>query len=432
MIEKTRYIPDGKKQLKELPILHYLDADYVYYPVTSQRCPDGVTCVRGGQFVKVGEVVGTRKGAFFEQPMHATVSGEVVGYEKHIDNSGKMVDCLIVKNDKKYELHESIKERSDEEIDALTKEDFIQIIKDAGLVGLGGSAFPTYIKLETKDPIDVVIANGVECEPNLIADYSLMMNNPREVIKGLIYAMKASGAKRGVIAIKKKYKEIEERLKFVLQEFTDYDIKVATVGNFYPQGWELAMIKNALGIKIPQGELLSKYGVLNFNVSTLQSIYNAVKKDIPVLERLFTISGDGVENKSFRARIGTLVSDLIEIAGGYKDEHLPKVMILGGPMMGTNIQQDDIVMTHTTTSLIVLNDVQEKEEPCIHCASCVYSCPVQIQPTQIMNAYKTRDKEILKTLEVSKCIECGLCSYVCPSKIHLTEYMRLGKKFAAK
>lgn len=432
MIEKTRYIPDGKKQLKELPILHYLDADYVYYPVTSQRCPDGVTCVRGGQFVKVGEVVGTRKGAFFEQPMHATVSGEVVGYEKHIDNSGKMVDCLIVKNDKKYELHESIKERSDEEIDALTKEDFIQIIKDAGLVGLGGSAFPTYIKLDTKDPIDVVIANGVECEPNLIADYSLMMNNPREVIKGLIYAMKASGAKRGVIAIKKKYKEIEERLKFVLQEFTDFDIKVATVGNFYPQGWELAMIKNALGIKIPQGELLSKYGVLNFNVSTLQSIYNAVKKDIPVLERLFTISGDGVENKSFRARIGTLVSDLIEIAGGYKNEELPKVMILGGPMMGTNILQDDVVMTHTTTSLIVLNEEKQKEEPCIHCASCVYSCPVQIQPVQIMNAYKTRDKEMLKTLEVTKCIECGLCSFVCPSKIHLTETMRLAKRFAQK
>lgn len=432
MIAKTKYIPDGKKELKELPILHYLDADYVYYPVTSARCPEGETCVRGGQFVKVGEVVGTRKGAFFEQPMHATVSGEVVGYEKHIDNSGKVVDCLIVKNDKKYEFHASIIERTDEEINALTKNDYIQIVKEAGLVGLGGSAFPTYIKLETNDQIEVVIANGVECEPNLIADYSVMMNNPREVIRGLIFAMKASGAKRGVIAIKKKYKEIEERLKFVLQEFTEHDIKVVTVGNYYPQGWEIAMIKNALDIKIPQGELLSKYGVLNFNVSTLQSIYNAVKKRLPVLERLFTISGDGVENKSFRARIGTLVSDLVQLAGGYKDETAAKVMILGGPMMGTNILRDDIVMTHTTTSLIVMNEKQEKEEPCVHCASCVYSCPVEIQPVQIMNAWKIRDKDTLKLLEVNKCIECGLCSYVCPSKIHLTEYMRNGKRFASK
>jgi electron transport complex protein RnfC len=432
MIAKTKNIPDGKKALKELPILHYLDADYVYYPVTSARCPEGETCVRGGQFVKVGEIVGTRKGAFFEQPMHSTVSGEVVGYEKHIDQSGKVVDCLIVKNDKKYEFHDSIIERSEEEIDKLTKEEYIQIVKDAGLVGLGGSAFPSYIKLETKDTINVVIANGVECEPNLIADYSLMMNNPREIIKGLIYAMKASGAPKGIIAIKRKYKEIEERLKFALQEFTEYDIQVVKVGNYYPQGWELAMIKNALGIKIPQGELLSKYGVLNFNVSTLQSIYNAVKKRLPVLERLFTISGDGIHNKSFRARIGTLVTDLVELAGGYKEEETKKVMILGGPMMGTNILRDDIVMTHTTTSLIVMNEKIDKEEPCIHCASCVYSCPVEIQPVQIMNAYKLRDKETLKVLEVNKCIECGLCSFVCPSKIHLTEYMRSGKRFVNK
>lgn len=430
MIAKTKYIPDGKKELKELPIIHYLDAEYVYYPVTSARCPEGETCVIGGQFVKVGEVIGTRKGAFFEQPMHATVSGEVVGNEKHIDQSGKVVDCLIVKNDKKYTLHPSIVERSDEEINQLTKEDFIKIVKDAGLVGLGGSAFPTYIKLETNEPIDVVIANGVECEPNLISDYGLMMTDPRSVIEGLIYAMKASGAKRGVIAIKKKYSVIEERLNFCLHSFSDYDIKIIKVGNYYPQGWELAMIKNALGITIPQGELLSKYGVLNFNVSTLQSIYNAVKKRLPVLERLFTISGDGIHNKNFRARIGTLVTELISLAGGYKDIEQPKVMILGGPMMGTNIMRDDVVMTHTTTSLIVMNDLPIKEEACVHCASCVYSCPVEIQPVQIMNAYKVKDKDMLRTLEVNKCIECGLCSYVCPSKIHLTEYMRLGKRLA--
>ncbi|MDR4968165.1 MAG: RnfABCDGE type electron transport complex subunit C, partial [Acholeplasmataceae bacterium] len=380
MIAKTKYIPDGKKELKALPILHYLNADYLYYPVTSARCPEGETCVRGGQFVKVGEVIGTRKGTFFEQPMHSTVSGEVVGYEKHIDQSGKLVDCLIVKNDKKYELHESIVDRTEEEIDALTREDLVNIVKEAGLVGLGGSAFPTYIKLETEDPIDVVIANGVECEPNLIADYGVMMTDPRDVIRGLIYVMKATSAKKGIIAIKKKYTEIKERLEFTLQEFSQYDIKIVSVGNYYPQGWEIAMIKDALGIKIPQGELLSKYGVLNFNVSTLKSIHEAVKKRLPVLERLFTISGDGIVNKNFRARIGTLITDLIELAGGYIDNGKPKVMILGGPMMGTNITQDDVVMTHTTTSLIVLNEDPQTEEPCIRCASCVYSCPVKIQP----------------------------------------------------
>lgn len=432
MIARTKYLPDGKKHLKELPILHYLDAEYLYYPVTSARCPEGETCVIGGQFVKVGEVIGTRKGTFFEQPMHATISGEVVGYEKHIDQSGKLVDCLIIKNDKKYELHETIVDRTDEEIEALTKEDYIQIVKDAGLVGLGGSAFPSYIKLSTNDPIDVVIANGVECEPNLISDYGLMMTNPDMVIQGLIYSMKATGAKRGVIAIKKKYSELYERLSFKLNEFPNHNIEVINVGNYYPQGWELAMIKNALKINIPQGELLSKYGVLNFNVSTLSSIYMAVKKRLPVLERFITFSGDGIVNKTFRARIGTLMSELIEVAGGYVEVDKPKVMILGGPMMGMNINRDDVVMTHTTTSLIVLNEEVVKEEPCVHCASCVYSCPVDIQPVQIMNAWKVRDKDALKMLEVNKCIECGLCSFVCPSKIHLTEYMRNGKRFASK
>lgn len=430
MIAKTKYIPDGKKELKELPILHYLDAKYVYYPVTSARCPEGETCVIGGQFVKVGEVIGTRKGTFFEQPIHSTVSGEVVGYEKHIDQSGKVVDCLIVKNDKQYELHKDISDRTDEEIENFTKDDYVKIVKEAGLVGLGGSGFPTYIKLDTKDPIDIIIANGVECEPNLISDYNVMINHPEEVIQGLIYAIKASGAKTGIIAIKKKYKDIEQRFNFALREFSEYNIKVVTVGNYYPQGWEIEMIKSAIGTKIPQGELLSKYGILNFNVSTLQSIYAAVKKRMPVLERLFTISGDGIHNKSFRARIGTLVTDLIEVAGGYKDIETTKVMILGGPMMGTNITRDDVVMTHISTSLIVFNQTSLTEEACVHCASCVYSCPVDIQPVQIMNAYKVRDKEMLKTLQVSKCIECGLCSYVCPSKIHLTEYMRLGKRLA--
>ncbi|MFP4186735.1 MAG: RnfABCDGE type electron transport complex subunit C [Acholeplasmataceae bacterium] len=432
MIHKTRHIPDGKKELKKLPIINYMDAEYVYYPVTSARCPEGETCVVGGQFVKVGEVIGTRKGAFFEQNMHATVSGEVMGYEKHVDQTGSLVDCLIVKNDKKYDIHESIKERSDEEIDALTKDDYVKIIKEAGLVGLGGSAFPTYVKLATKDPIDVVIANGVECEPLLISDYGLMMTRPKEIFEGLIYAMRASGAKKGVIAIKKKYKEIAERLEFMKNEYSDYDIRIAKVGNHYPSGWEIETIRNAVGITIPPGKLLSKYGVLNFNVSTLSSIYKAVKFDLPVLDRLITFSGDGIPNRTFRARIGTLLSNLIDLVGGYIDEDKPKVLILGGPMMGANALRDDIVMTHTTTSLIVKNEEPLVEEPCIRCASCVYSCPVDIEPVKIMNAYKTRNKDDLDTLEVDKCIECGLCSYVCPSKIHLTEYMRLGKRLLKK
>ncbi|VEU83001.1 RnfABCDGE type electron transport complex subunit C [Acholeplasma hippikon] len=428
MITKTRIIPDEKHALKKLPLLHHLQAQYLYYPITNQRCPEGETCVVFGQFVKVGEVIGTRKAAFFEQPIHATVSGEVVGHEMKYDATGKKVDCLIVKNDFKYELHESVKTRTDEEIEKLTKEDYIKIAKDAGLVGLGGSGFPTYIKLNTKSKIDIVLANGVECEPKLISDYELMMNHPEELIKGLIYAMNAVGAKQGVIAVKKKYVELVERLNFALAAFHDYDIKVTPVGNYYPQGWELEAIKSATGIVVPQGKLPGDYGVIPFNVSTLQSLYHAVKFGLPVLERYFVISGDGAVNKSFKARIGTSIQSLLDIAGGYIEPSIPKTLILGGPMMGSSLLSDDIVLQHTTTSLIVQNTPFLDEDPCIHCASCVYSCPVSLQPVQIMNAVKAEDKDFLKALTVNKCIECGLCSFVCPSKIHLTDYMRQGKR----
>lgn len=428
MITKTRIIPDGKTNLKRLPLVHHLEAPYLYYPITNQRCPEGETCVVFGQFVKVGEVIGTRKGAFFEQPIHATVSGEVVGMEMKYDSSGQKVNCLIVKNDFKYELHESVQTRSDEDIAKLTQADFVEIAKNAGLVGLGGSGFPTYIKLNTKAKVDIILANGVECEPKLISDYELMMNHPDELIKGLIYAMQAVGAKQGIIAIKKKYTEIKERLEFALNYYTDYDIKVASVGNYYPQGWELEAIKSATGIVVPQGKLTADYGIIPFNVSTLQSLYHAVKFNLPVLERYFVISGDGAVNKSFKARIGTSIQSLLDIAGGYVDPSIPKTLIVGGPMMGSSVPSDDLILTHTTTSLIVQNTVFLNEDPCIHCASCVYSCPVKIQPVQIMNAVKANDKEFLKTLSVNKCIECGLCSYVCPSKIHLTDYMRQGKR----
>ncbi|CCV64954.1 NADH oxidoreductase complex RnfABCDGE type, C subunit [Alteracholeplasma palmae J233] len=427
MIQKTREIPDGKKVLKKLPILHYLDADYLYYPITNQRCPEGETCVIMGQFVKVGEEIGVRKGAFFEQPIHATASGEIMGYEKKMDQSGRLVDCLIVKNDKKYELHESIYDRTDEEIMNLTKQDFIDIAKNSGLVGLGGSGFPTYIKLNAKHPVDIVVANGVECEPNLISDYEILMRHPEEMILGLIYSMKAVGAKKGIIAIKEKNKELEARLSFAIKDFPQYDLKVKLVGNYYPQGWELETIKSATGIKIPQGKITSEYGIINFNVSTLVSLYHAVKKRLPVLERFFTISGDGAHNKNFRVRIGTSIEELLELAGGYKDLDLNKTLIVGGPMMGTSVSSSDLVLTHTMTSLIINNEVVREEEPCIHCASCVYSCPVEIQPVQIMNAFKRKDTGFLVDLAVNKCIECGLCSFVCPSKIHLTDYMRKGK-----
>lgn len=433
MIEKTTHIPDGKKERKNQPVIHYLEAEYLYFPTTDLRCPAGESCVVDGQYVKVGELIGTRNGGFFTQPIHSTVSGYVVGFEKKLHASGQTVDCLIVKNDKKYVLHESCVSRTDEEIDALTKEDYIQIIKDSGLSGLGGSGFPTYVKLEGKQVVHTIIANGVECEPHLISDYKLILERAHRIIEGLTYAMRAKGAKKGIVAVKKKYPELYEVLENARHSFMDFDIEIKKVGNHYPQGWEVDTIKSATGIKVPVGKLPAEYGVCVFNVATLYGFYRAVKRRMPMTERFFSISGDGIKSpKNFQVRIGTPVRDLIQMAGGYTETDANKVLISGGPMMGTALQSDDLIVTKTSTSLIVLDEIAVQSEPCIHCASCVYSCPVDLQPVQIMNAYKERDKDALNDLGVNKCIECGLCSFTCPSKIHLTETMRQAKRFIKK
>lgn len=434
MIIKTKNLPDTKNILKKLPVIHHLEAEYLYYPVTNALCVSGEACVIEGQKVKIGDVIGVREGSFFNQNIHATVSGEIVAQEKHTDDTGRKVNTIVIKNDFKYVLSDHIQTRSDAEIETLKPKDLIKIVKEAGLVGLGGSGFPTYIKMKVKpkQQVRVVIANGVECEPELISDYGMMMEHPDHVIQGLIYAMQAVGSLKGVIAIKQKHTDLYERLTFALKSFSMFDISISRIGNYYPQGWEPEVIRNVTGIKVKPKTLPIDYGVVNFNVSTLASVFQAVKHGLPLLERRITISGNAVENMTFIARVGTMVSDLVQLAGGYKNIETPKVMVVGGPMMGTSVKNDDVPMSQTTTSFIV-NDYQEhQQDPCIRCAACVYSCPISLKPVQIMNAYQEKNTDALKDLNVDYCIKCGLCSYVCPSKIPLTDTMKAAIKLLNK
>lgn len=428
MISKTTILHDSKNLTRALPTCRYVDPEYVYLPVTNTRCPQGELFVKEGDYVKVGQVIGMRKAAFFEQPIHSTVSGTVVGMVKKFHRSGKLLDCIQIKNDMLDIIDENCKERTQEEIDSLTQEDYIKIAKDNSLVGLGGSGFPTYIKLQTKEKIDIVMLNGIECEPYLTSDYRLMLEFPDRIMKGLIYAMKAVNAPKGMIVIKSKYHAVEEVLTQVKKKYSEYDIEVKCVGNYYPQGWELEMIYQATGIRVPQGTLPSKFGILNFNVSTIVGFYKAVRYNMPVIKRMFTVTGDGIKYpQNFRIRVGTSLLDLIEKCGGYTDDS-DKVLILGGPMMGNSFVRDDIITSKTSTSAIILNKEVRKEEPCVRCASCVYSCPCDLQPVQIMNAVKRKDVDALKSFNVKKCIECGLCAYSCTSKIHVTDYVRQAKR----
>ena len=433
MIAKTRQIHDTKNLTGDLPAIRYTNPKYVYLATNNARCPTAEVFVKEGDHVNICQVIGMRHGPFFDQPIHATISGTFVGFEKHYHRNGKLTEFIKLENDFLDTLDESAYIRTPEEIEELVndKEKMTELMKNCAMVGLGGSSFPTYIKFKTDKPINLILINGIECEPYITADHRLMMEFPYRILDALQFVMKTFKCKHAKICIKSKYKDIKKVYDEVLKEYKDSGIELCCVGNYYPQGWEVEMIKSATGIQLNPGELPSNRGIMNFNVSTMVGIYKAVKYNMPVVKRFITITGDGIKYpKNFRVRVGTAVKDLIPMCGGYVNPEKEKVFILGGPMMGASVPNDDVIITKTVTSIIVLDKINEKEEPCVRCGSCVLSCPVHLEPVQIMNAVKTLDKERIKALNPLKCIECGLCAYSCTSKIQVTDYIRKAKMIA--
>jgi len=429
MIKKSKRVKDYKLLTKALPTLTYLDPQSVFILLMNNRCKTYDLSIKEGDHVLFGQQIGVRHGGFFEQPIHATVSGTVGVISKKLHRTGRKVDVLEIKNDFLETPHESVFDRPDSVIKELTQTDMVEIIKDKSLVGLGGSGFPTYIKLATKEKINTIVINAIECEPYLSSDYRLILEHPEEVITGLSYIMQALNVNHALIAIKSMKNPLYEVLTQVLNvRFPELNIQVVKLGNYYPQGWEVEMFEQALGIRIPPGELPTKYGVIGFNVSTTVGVFDAIKHNLPVTKRHFTVTGDAIKYpQNIFVRVGTSVNELIELCDGFTDEK-SVVMVMGGPMMGTSVTTSDVVVSKTTTSVIILKDVEYVEEQCVRCGSCVYSCPAFLQPVQIMNAVKRNDKDVMKGLRANECIECGLCAYVCTSKIHVTDYVRKAKK----
>ena len=432
MIAKTTHIKDTKKLVGSLPAMRYTEPKYLYIAMANARCPKAELFIKEGEHVNSCQVIGMRHAAFFDQPIHATCSGTYIGLEKHYHRNGKLTDFIKIENDFKDTIDPSVKQRTPEEIAALTKEDMTQIVKDCALVGLGGSSFPTYIKFQTDKPIDMILINGIECEPYITADHRLMLEYPYRIIDAIKYAMQAFKCDKAKICIKSKYEDIKQVYTEILKDYGDNRIELCCVKNYYPQGWEVAMIKEATGIVLKPGELPSNRGIMNFNVSTMVGLYKAIKYNMPVIKRFITITGDGIKKPmNFRVRVGTSIKDLLdEYCGGYIHPEKDKVFIIGGPMMGNAVPSDDIIITKTVTSIIVLDKTNDVEQPCVRCGSCVLSCPVHLEPVQIMNAVKAMDKDRIKMLNPLRCIECGLCAYSCTSKIQVTDYVRRAKIFA--
>ncbi len=382
--------------------------------------------VKKGELVLEGQKIGEVK-AFVSAPVHASISGKVKDIELAQHPGGLRCAAVVIEGDGTTKEWGTSGKKAD--LNVLTPEVIREAVRDAGIVGMGGAAFPTSIKLSPPKgkSVEAVILNGCECEPYLTADHRMMVEEPDKVVWGLRALMKAAGATKGFIGIEENKPDAIEALK---KSSGSSDIQIIVLEAKYPQGAEKMLIQAALGRKVPPGKLPFDVGVIVNNIGTAVAIYEALNWGKPLIERVVTISGNGVkEPRNLKVRIGTSFEEVISQCGGLVDGKEIEVLN-GGPMMGIAQPTLNVPVVKGTSGITAIAaDVikSSKYEPCIRCASCVEACPMGLMPYRLGDygkAYRTAD---LKAWDGLSCIECGCCSYVCPAKRPLLQWIRLGK-----
>ena len=383
--------------------------------------------VKKGDIVKTGQKI-AGSDAFVSSPVHASISGKVKAIASTLHPSGQLITSVTIESDEKDEFFES--NPGKREYTDLSSDEIRGIARDAGIVGLGGAAFPTHVKLSPPEEkkIDAVILNGAECEPYLTADHRLMLEQPEKVVYGLKAVMKSLNVSKGYIGIENNKKDAISAILNMAGK-NGADIEVHGLQVKYPQGAEKMLIKAILNREVPAGGLPMDVGVVVQNVGTTVALADSIRDHKPVIERVVTVSGTGVkEPKNLMVRIGTLFSNVIEECGGLNDG--ARKVIMGGPLMGLAQPSLEIPVVKGTSGIVVLteNEIKaEKTRTCIGCGSCVDVCPMFLLPTRIANFSKYDLTEKAEQFGVMDCIECGCCTYVCPSKISLVQWIRYGK-----
>jgi len=417
--------PPEEKNTKDLPIKQAREPKKVVIPLQQHT---GVPCqplVKVGEEVKVGQKIGEIN-AFVSAPVHSSVSGKVLAIEPHPHPAGGIVPAIIIESDGENTLSEEVKPQANPE--NLTPEEIKKIIHEAGIVGLGGAAFPTHVKLSPpkEKKINALILNGAECEPYLTADYRLMVERPGEIISGMKLLMKALGVEKGFIGIEDNKPEAIEKLRAKSEELGE-KIEIVELKTKYPQGSEKHLIKAILDREVPSGGLPLDVGVVVNNVGTAFAVYEAVVKGSPLIKRAVTVSGDGIkEPQNLEVKIGALFQDLIEQSGGFNGQ--PQRVIMGGPLMGIAQYTTEVPVVKGTTGILVFKDngvIQSR--PCIRCGKCIDVCPMYLMPTMYALLVEHKKWEEVEKYNILDCIECGCCAYVCPSKIPLVHYIKYGK-----
>ena len=384
--------------------------------------------VNKGDKVKVGDKIAESAG-FVSANIHSSVSGRVVKVDNVMDSTGYKRPCVVI-DVEGDEWNESIDRSTDlkKEI-SLTDKEIINKINESGIVGLGGATFPSHVKLSVPagKRIDVLIINGVECEPYLTSDHRLMLEKAEEMLVGIQILMKALGVNSALIGIENNKPDAISHLDTLVKDYPG--IKVHALKVQYPQGGEKQLIKALINREVPSGALPLDVGAVVHNVGTALAVYEAVQKNKPLFERVVTLTGKSVTKPSnFMVRIGTPVTDLVEAAGGLPED--TGKIINGGPMMGKAVNSLEISVVKGTSGILIMPadlSKRKKESDCIRCAKCVSVCPQGLEPYLLNKLALLEKNDKLETGGVMDCIECGSCSYTCPAGLPLLDYIRLGK-----
>jgi len=409
------------KKIEEMPL-----PQKIVIPLSQHIGAPSNPIVKVGDEVLAGQKI-AEAGGFVSIPMHSSISGKVTKIAKFNHPAGALVNGIEITGDGEDKW---IELSSDENYMELSAEVMKERITNAGICGMGGAGFPTHVKLSPPEgkTIDTIILNGVECEPYLTADYRIMLEQPEDIIAGLKILMKIVDAKKGVVGIEANKPEAIKVFNNLLKN--DKNIKVVGLHLKYPQGAEKQLIYAATKRKVPnKGGLPMDVNVVVQNVGTAIAVFEAVRYQRPLVDRVITVSGKIVkEPKNIKARIGTFYSDLLEFCGGTIEE-IGKV-ISGGPMMGFAIPSLETPMTKGSSGLLLFNKIEaqkKKEDVCLRCGRCVDICPMNLVPSLIANHVRNDDWDSAEKFGVMDCIKCGSCSYVCPSHIKLIQWIDIGK-----
>lgn len=419
--------PPGSKSLTAaMPIKAAPVPSKVYLPLIQHTGAVLEPLVKPGDAVKLGQKIADSK-SFVSAPLHSSVSGKVLEIKPFDHPAGKKVGTIIIENDGQDSPDPSIENRPD--FSSMSAKEIKSAVREAGIVGMGGAAFPTHVKLSPPDgkKIECLIINGVECEPYLTADHRLMLERPDEIISGVKLVMRALGVGKAFLAVESNKPDAVGTLEKSCSG--DPSVETVVVRTKYPQGSEKQLIEALTGRQVPIGGLPMDVGVVVQNVATCVAVHEAVSQGRPLYRRALTVTGSNIARPgNFEVRLGTQVSELIALCGGLKSEG--GKLILGGPMMGIAVGSDCVPVIKGTSGILALTEGESglpDVRDCIRCGMCWASCPLRLTPSLIARAVELENFEEAKKRYISSCMECGTCSYVCPSGRPLVQWIKNGK-----